>query len=94
MDRFSLMDQMEQALFDRHFLPALTFLTEQGRELEFEVGGHSCFLSRYESAGAVSLWVDGTEQAFSSMAELLAHAKIGTNDFADVWSSARFITLF
>ena len=94
MSNFSCMDQMEQALFGRHSLPALTFLIENGRELEFEADGHTCFLSKYETAQAVSLWVDEEEQPFPSMAALLEQAKIGTADFAAVWDTARFITLF
>ncbi len=94
MTDFTQMDRMERELSQHRSAAALQYLIECGRELEFEAGGRSCFLSRYETAKSVSLWVDGKEQSFSSMEELMENARIGDAAFAEAWSSSRLITLF
>lgn len=91
---FTKMDQMEQKLFEDHSLAALEYLIERGRELEFDVQEHSCFLSKYETAEYVSLWVDQEEQSFSSMTELFEKARIGNVSFAESWGTAELKTLF
>lgn len=91
---YSKMDQMEQALFEKHDTEALTYLIEQGRELELAVDGHICFLSKYGTGAGFSLWVDRKEQSFCSMAELFAKSKIGSRDFLSVWEQSVLITLF
>lgn len=91
---YTKMDQMEQELFEKHSLTALVYLIECGRELEFEVHGHTCFLSKYETSQNFSLWVDQKEQSFSSMAALLKRGQVHNAGFVSVWEKSKIITLF
>ena len=55
-------DKMAKELFDNKSLKALSYLIEHGRELEFEYDKKICFLSKDNSSGFVSIWVEKKEQ--------------------------------
>ena len=94
MNDFTQYDRTEEDLFLRQSLDALRSIIEDGRELEFEVEGLSCFLSRHESTCSYSLWIGSSEQAFSSLEELFRKAQIGETSFRESWPKAKIITLF
>ena len=94
MNEFSKSEYKEEDLLLRQSLVALKDLIEEGRELEFEVNGLSCFLSRHETSRRYSLWIGSSEQAFPSLEELFHSARIGETAFSECWPRARIITLF
>ena len=89
-----LHDRIVRELLEHKSFAALIWLIECGRELEFSVDGVPCFISRSGSEMSVSLWVDGNQQAFDSMEQLIENAVIGQNRFLDIWDSVQIDTLF
>lgn len=69
-------------------------MIDLGHELEFSVGKEFCFISHHQASKAVSLWIDGNEQSFNSMSELLENALIGGQAFLAMWGKAKIEGLF
>ena len=78
-------DKMAKELFDNKSLKALSYLIEHGRELEFEYDKKICFLSKDNSSGFVSIWVEKKEQYFDSMEQLIEKAEINNVSFEEIW---------
>lgn len=89
-----LHERIVRELLKQKSFAALIWLIEHGRELEFSVDGVPCFISRSGSDQHVSLWVDGNQQAFDSMEQLIENAVIGQNRLLDIWDSIQISTLF
>ena len=87
-------DPLEKELFIDHSFDALKTLVNDGRELEFRLGEHICFLSKYDTSKAFSLWVDEDELAFDSFEELLERAKIDGMSLLEAWPKAKIKTLY
>lgn len=90
----SLMDILDDELTEKKSLGALIYLIDLGHELEFSVGKEFCFISHHQASKAVSLWIDGKEQSFNSMSELLENALIGGQSFLAMWEKAKIEFLF
>ena len=89
-----LHERIVRELLKQKSFAALIWLIEHGRELEFSVDGVPCFISRSGSDQHVSLWVDGNQQAFDSMEQLIETASIGQNSFMTLWNNIQITTLF
>lgn len=89
-----LHERIVRELLEQKSFAALIWLIEHGRELEFSVDGVPCFISRSDSDQHVSLWVDGNQQAFDSMEQLIENAVIGQNSFMTLWDNIQISTLF
>lgn len=89
-----LHERIVRELLECKSLAALIWLNECGRELEFSVDSVPCFISRSGSERRVSLWVDGNQQAFDSIEQLIEKAVIGQNRLLDIWDSVQINTLF
>lgn len=89
-----LHDRIVRELLEQKSFAALIWLIEHGRELEFSVDGVPCFISRSGSDQHVSLRVDGNQQAFDSMEQLIETASIGQNSFMTLWNNIQITTLF
>ena len=89
-----LHERIVRELLKQKSFAALIWLIEHGRELEFSVDGVPCFISRSGSDQHVSLWVDGNQQAFDSMEQLIENAVIGQNSFMTLWDNIQITTLF
>ena len=89
-----LHDRIVRELLEQKSFAALIWLIEHGRELEFSVDGVPCFISRSGSDQHVSLRVDGNQQAFDSMEQLIETASIGQNSFMTLWNNIQINTLF
>lgn len=87
-------DQAAKALYESKSPEALTFLIEQGRELEFSFRGKAYFLSLFHTEKHVSLWCGGNQQSFDSMAELLAQGVLDGIPFRTAWEEAQLDYLF
>ena len=87
-------DKAEKEFFKERSLSALGVLMEHGRELEFRFDGADCFLSPHETKEAVSLWVNGKEQSFSSLKELSERAEVCGKNLKTVMRKAELLTLF
>ena len=89
-----LHDRIVRELLEHKSFAALIWLIERGRELEFSVDGVPCFISRSGSEKVVSLWVDGKQQAFDSIEQLIENAVIGQNRLLDICNTIQISTLF
>lgn len=87
-------DQAAKALYESKSQEALTFLIEQGRELEFSFQDKVYFLSLFHAEKYVSLWCGDEEQSFDSMAELLAQGVLDGMPFRTAWQEVRLDYLF
>lgn len=87
-------DKMAKELFDNKSLKALSYLIEHGRELEFEYDNKICFISRDNSRGSVSIWVEKEEQYFDSMEELIEKTKINNFSFEEIWRTSELNILY
>ena len=79
-------DKMAKELFDNKSLKALSYLIGHGRELEFEYDKKRCFLSKDNSSGFVSIWVEKKEQ-------LIETAEINNVSFVSAKYSCGFSNL-
>lgn len=87
-------DKMVKELFDTKSVTALAFLIDSGRELEFKYEDKTCFISRDNSAGSVSVWVEKEEQAFDSVEELMDKAEIGSVPLKNIWQECEWGILY
>ena len=87
-------DKMAKELFDNKSLNALSYLIENGRELEFEYDKKICFLSKDNSSGFVSIWVEKKEQYFDSMEQLIEKAEINKVSFEEIWEESELNILY
>jgi hypothetical protein len=94
MNAYDIHDRIAGELLKGKSLAALIWLIQQGRELEFQVGGHCFFLSRDKARRYVSLWEGQAEQSFDSVEELLENAVIRGEPFLLAWEEAELTTLF
>ncbi len=90
----SMHDKMAKELFDNKSLKALSYLIEHGRELEFEYDKKICFLSKDNSSGFVSIWVEKKEQYFDSMEQLIEKAEINKVSFEEIWEESELNILY
>ena len=81
-------------LFKTKSLAALVYLINNGRELEFLFDGKECFISKSGSKKYVSLWVEGVEQSFNSVEQLIANAVIDEKSFLFIWDEIEIQYLF
>ena len=94
MNNFILHDKYEQDFFENRTISSLKYLIENGRELEFTINNHSCFISKYGSKQEFSLWIENKEQSFYSFDNLVEQAKIDGILFSKLISEIEIITLF
>ena len=94
MNNFILHDKYEKEFFEKKTISSLKYLIENGRELEFKINNHSCFISKYESKQKFSLWIENHEQSFYSFDNLAEQAKIDGILFSKLISEIEIITLF
>lgn len=93
-DFMNMHDKMAKELFDNKSLKALSYLIEHGRELEFEYDKKICFLSKDNSSGFVSIWVEKKEQYFDSMEQLIEKAEINKVSFEEIWEESELNILY
>ena len=89
-----LYERIENELLKQKSLAALIYLLESGRELECEIGGETCFITKSNSPQYISLWHNGTEQSFESIEELLENAVLAGEAFLHLWDKMNIVTLF
>ena len=89
-----LYERIENELLKQKSLAALIYLLESGRELECELKGETCFITKSNSPQYISLWHNGTEQSFDSIEELLENAVLVGETFLRLWDKMNIITLF
>ena len=87
-------DLIVRELFDRKSLAALIYLIDFGRELEFRVDRCKCFISHLNSDNSVYLSVNGIEQRFDSVSEMIKGATIEDLSFLVAWEQAELEYLF
>ena len=87
-------DLIVRELFDKKSLAALIYLIDFGRELEFCVDRCKCFISHLNSDNSVYLSVNGIEQRFNSVSEMIKSATIEDLSFLVAWEQAELKYLF
>jgi len=91
---FDIHEKIVNELFEKKSIAAFIWLICQGRELELSYYGTKAFVSKDSSKYFVSLWVESSKQAFSSVEELWENAVVSEYRLCDIWERVTLDTLF
>ena len=87
-------DIIVEELFELHSIASLMWLIDRGREVDLQYNGKEGFISKSGSSKTVSLWLDGTEQAFESTEQLMDYATVGGDHLKSIWKCVRLVNLW